>query len=95
MATHSSKLPGKSHGQKSLVGYSPWSHNESDMSKQLSIHIYTLPFKYFKNWAVIPHNNILCLFLQFFINAKFRIHILLLLNLVCEIKSTDTSALKK
>ena len=25
MATHSSKLPGKSHGQKSLVGYSPWS----------------------------------------------------------------------
>ena len=65
MATHSSKLPGKSHGQKSLVGYSPWSHNESDMSKQLSIHIYTLPFKYFKNWAVIPHNNILCLFLQF------------------------------
>ena len=91
MATHSSKLPGKSHGQKSLVGYSPWSHNESDMSKQLSIHIYTLPFKY---WAVIPH-NIVCLFLQFFINAKFKIHILLLLSLVCEIRSTDTSALKK
>ena len=24
MATHSSSLPGKSHGQRSLVGYSPW-----------------------------------------------------------------------
>ena len=24
MAIHSSTIPGKSHGQKSLVGYSPW-----------------------------------------------------------------------
>ena len=24
MATHSSSLPGESHGQKSLAGYSPW-----------------------------------------------------------------------
>ena len=26
MATHSVFLPGKSHGHKSLVGYSPWGH---------------------------------------------------------------------
>ena len=25
-------LPGKSHGQRSLEGYSPWGHTESDMS---------------------------------------------------------------
>ena len=24
-------LPGKSHGQRCLVGYSPWCHKESDM----------------------------------------------------------------
>ena len=30
MATHSSILAGKSHGQRSLVGYSPCSHRESD-----------------------------------------------------------------
>ena len=24
-------LPGESHGQMSLAGYSPWSHKESDM----------------------------------------------------------------
>ena len=30
MATHSSILPGESHGQKSLAGYSPWNHRESD-----------------------------------------------------------------
>ena len=28
-------LPGKSHGQRSLVGYSPWGHKESDMTEQL------------------------------------------------------------
>ena len=31
MATHASiLLPGKSHGWRSLVGYSPWGHKESD-----------------------------------------------------------------
>ena len=28
-------LPGKSHGQKSLVGYSPWGHKESDTTERL------------------------------------------------------------
>ena len=26
-------LPGESHGQKSLVGYSPWGHKESDTTE--------------------------------------------------------------
>ena len=30
-------LPGKSHGQRSLVGYSLWGCKESDMTEQLSI----------------------------------------------------------
>ena len=29
-------LPGKSHGQRSLVGYSPWDHKESDTTVWLS-----------------------------------------------------------
>ena len=29
-------LPGKSHGQKSLAGYSPWSGKESDTTEQLN-----------------------------------------------------------
>ena len=36
-ATHSSFLvSGKSHGQKSLVGYSPWGHKESDTTERLT-----------------------------------------------------------
>ena len=26
-------LPGESHGQRSLAGYSPWDHRESDMTE--------------------------------------------------------------
>ena len=38
MATHSSVLPGKSHGQRSLVGYSPWGCKESDMPEHACMH---------------------------------------------------------
>ena len=37
MATTPVFLPGKSHGQRSLVGNSLWGHKESDMTEQLSI----------------------------------------------------------
>ena len=33
MATHSSILAGKSHGQRSLAGYSPWGHRESNTTE--------------------------------------------------------------
>ena len=29
-------LPGKSHGQRSLVGYSPWFHKESNTTQRLN-----------------------------------------------------------
>ena len=38
MATHSSPLPGKSQGLRSLVGYSPWGHKESDMTERFHFH---------------------------------------------------------
>ena len=33
MATHSSTLPGKSHGKRSLVSYSPWGREELDTTE--------------------------------------------------------------
>ena len=42
MATHSVFLPGKSHKQRSLAGYSPWGHKESDTTGQLSTHTHFL-----------------------------------------------------
>ena len=40
-------LPGKSHGQRSLVGYSPWGYKELDMKGQLTLlhtHTHTYPY---------------------------------------------------
>ena len=35
-------LPGKSHGRRSLVGYSPWGHKKSDMTERLHFHFSTV-----------------------------------------------------
>jgi len=32
-------LPGKSHGRRNLLGYSPWGHKESDTTERL--HFFT------------------------------------------------------
>ena len=37
-------LPGKSHGQRSLVGYSPWGRKESDMTYHACIHTFITAF---------------------------------------------------
>ena len=42
MATHSSILVGKSHGQRSLVGYSPWGCKRG--GHDLTIDAVSLPF---------------------------------------------------
>ena len=39
MATHSSIHAWKFQGQKSLAGYSPWGHKESDMTEQLTLSL--------------------------------------------------------
>ena len=33
-------LPGKSHGQRSLVGYSPWGHEASETTERLHFHFH-------------------------------------------------------
>ena len=35
-------LPGKSHGRRSLVGCSPWGHEESDTTERLHFHFHAL-----------------------------------------------------
>ena len=40
-------LPGKSHGQKSLVGCSPWGRKESDTTERLHFH-----FSLFLAWRI-------------------------------------------
>ena len=66
-------LPGKFHGQRSLVGYSPWGCKESDTTEQLStqfqvyskviqlyIYMYLLFFKFFSHLGYYKILSSLC-----------------------------------
>ena len=39
MVTHSVFLPGGSHEQRSLAGYSPWGHKELDTTERLTLRL--------------------------------------------------------
>ena len=43
MATNSVLVPGKSHGRRRLVGYSPWDCKESDTTERLYFSLLTVP----------------------------------------------------
>ena len=38
-------LPGEFHGQRDLVGYSPWGHTELDMTENAGMHRFQERFK--------------------------------------------------
>ena len=46
-------LPGKSHGWRSLVGYSPWGREESDTTEQLRFH-FSLFLHWRRKWQPTP-----------------------------------------
>ena len=46
-------FPGESHGQRSLVGYSPWGHKESDTTERLHFHFHTV----FRSGCISLHSN--------------------------------------
>ena len=45
-------LPGESHGQRSLVGYSPWGCKESDMTEGLSIAQHSVSYSSVYSWTL-------------------------------------------
>ena len=52
-------LPGKFHGQRSLAGYSPWCHRESNMTEQLSTaHTFSHYSKYMGRYYYTLISNI-------------------------------------
>ena len=65
MATHCSILAWRMHGQRSLVGYSPWGPKELDMTEQLSTaqHITELSLEKIQHfpvgipWGTHPENE--------------------------------------
>ena len=66
-ATHSNILPGESHGQSSLVGYSSWGHKESDTTEAAQhphVHRALPPFYWLQgslqNQVQAPQHTLAC-----------------------------------
>ena len=63
-------LPGESHGQRSLVGYSPWGHKESDMTEvtEYTCSLYTnFNDSFYHEWMLnIIKNSLLHLLMRFY-----------------------------
>ena len=56
-------LPGESHGQRSLMGYSPWGHKASDMSEALmwwwsQHHLTTFTLQYSHGFSPVLKENL-------------------------------------
>ena len=45
-------LPGEFHGQRSLEGYSPWGHKESDATNRLTFFTFTYVSKFVKTVSI-------------------------------------------
>ena len=60
-------LPGKSHGQRSLVGYSPWGCKDSDMTEWLHFHFH-FHFIYARHYFLLLFYFLkeTCIFILFF-----------------------------
>ena len=52
-------LPGKSHGQRSLIGYSPWGRKESDTTNWLHFHFPQTWLRLSQNLILFP-NSCMC-----------------------------------
>ena len=66
-------LPGKSHGRRRVVGYSPWGPKESDMTERLHFLSLSLPFSLL---LFFKHSLCLLLFLFVFLNFFFGVSFL-------------------
>ena len=55
-------LPGKSHGRRSLVGYSPWGRKESDTTEWLH---FPFPFPFLLCWRILKDSNLLPFLVNF------------------------------
>ena len=58
-------LPGKSHGQRSLMGYSPWGHKELDMTRHTrTFCVYSIPYTPYIYKLIYP--NVVLLFIYLY-----------------------------
>ena len=83
-------LLGESHGQKSLVGYSPWGHKELDTTEQLTLSLSIYPKYYHFNRTLKEKLLIIC-FILFFISLLNLIYNIPLPHISIQISHVTSS----
>ena len=73
-------LPGESHGQRSLAGYSPWSRKELDMTEQLNSNSISLLWKSVVMNTIHTHThtsspNFMSMYLEKMLNVILAVRI--------------------
>ena len=63
MATTPVFLSGESHGQRSLVGYSPWGHKELDTTEQFKLGIHDDAVRHFSSFCVTSESHFIAVLL--------------------------------
>ena len=75
-------LPGESHGQRSLVGYSPWDHKESNTTERLNVPTQTQGTQ-----CICTH-----IFIHVYTNTQYiRTHIFKQIDL-CSVRNTSVTS---
>ena len=67
-------LPGKSHGQRSLVGHSPWGCKESDTTERLHVHVHGPPGKVLESKLFEGKTITLCFFVSDSLHSPHGLH---------------------
>ena len=62
-------LPGKSYGQRSLVGYGPWGSKESDVTEWLSTHTHKHSLKLYQHIC----QNVTCLLRNLYAGKEAKV----------------------
>jgi len=87
-------LPGESHGQRSLAGYSPWGHEPSDMTEQLSTHMDGwVPLPFTRNCHNIASYTPIQIFKFFLKRKKPHIWKIIILKKVFEVRELSACRL--
>ena len=79
-------LPGKFHGQRSLVGYSPWGRKKADTTEWLSTHIHT-DYILYQYSTVQNQNNDIGLMCVYEVLCYFLRRLDILINTTREIQN--------
>ena len=83
-------LPGKSHGRRSLIGYSPWCHKESDTNERLHFHFHSHPYMNTGKTIALTRQSLVSKVMSLLLNMLSRLAITFLPRSKVKVKESES-----